>query len=189
MEKALLNAIEKKNSPVLQEKEKSPRPKENQLQLYYAQSGDGEYQAQVNAMEGWNQNNQNTNWNQWKIKGVPWRDNPCFRWSDGNQQPPPQHPNPVENQQNWPNRNQEGPNNNSNWSGMNQEGSGFQQNNWGIETRVTGSIGTRINHRTTTFHPTRGIWGTKDHNQVKEIRSKVLNPVSHMQSNRGPLMT
>ncbi|XP_047949196.1 bifunctional endo-1,4-beta-xylanase XylA-like [Salvia hispanica] len=111
LEKALLSAIEKKNSPASREKEKSL----------------GEFQAQVNAVGNWNQNNQNTSWNQWKIKEAPWRDNPYFRWADGNQQLQLQYPGPAETQQNWPNRNQEGPqHNNSNWSRKNQEG----PNNW-----------------------------------------------------------
>ena len=92
MEKALLSVIEKKNSPTSQEKEKPPGPEENQLQLYYGPPPDGEFQAQVNAVGNWNQNNQNTSWNQWKIKEVPWRDNPCFRWADGNQQLQLQYP-------------------------------------------------------------------------------------------------
>ena len=149
-------------------------------------------------MEGWNQNNQNTNWNQWKIKGAPWRDNPCFIWSDGNQQPSHQNPNPVENQRNWPNRNQEGPNNHSNWSGMNQEGPNFQQN-WpteikkgrttgGIEIRVTGSIGTKIKPQATMFHPTRGTRGIKARSRTKGIRTRGPNPVSLIQSSPGPPM-
>ena len=96
LEKALLSAIEKKSSPTSQEKEKPPGPEENQLQLYYGPPPDGEFQAQVNAVENWNQTNQNTSWNQWKIKEAPWRDNPCFRWADGNQQLQLQYPGPAE---------------------------------------------------------------------------------------------
>ena len=108
LEKALLSAIEKKNSPVSQEKEKLPGREENQLQLYYGPSTDGEFQAQVNAVGNWNQNNQNTSWDEWKIKEAPWRDNLCFRWADGNQQLQLQYPGPTKNQQNWINRKQEG---------------------------------------------------------------------------------
>ena len=51
LERALLSAIEKKNSFVSQEKEKLSGQEENQLQLYYGPSTDGEYQAQANAWE------------------------------------------------------------------------------------------------------------------------------------------
>ena len=131
LEKALLNAIEKKNTPGSTDKEKNPGQEEHQLQFYNNPSLDGDFQAQVNAMGNWNQSNQNTNWNQWKIKEAPWRDNPCFRWAEGNQQPQSQHPGPAENQQTWPSRNQEGPQHNSNWAGKQQEG----LNNWNFRNQ------------------------------------------------------
>ena len=71
LERTLLSAIENKISPVSQEKEKLPGQENNQLQLYYGPSTDGEYQAQSNAMGNWNQNNQYTGCNQWKIKEAP----------------------------------------------------------------------------------------------------------------------
>ena len=60
LEKALLSAIEKKDSPASQEKEKPPGQEDNQLQLYYGLPPDEEFQAQTNAVENWNQNNKNT---------------------------------------------------------------------------------------------------------------------------------
>ena len=140
LEKALLSAIEKKNSPTSQEKEKPPGPEENQLQLYNGPPSDGEFQAQANVVGNWNQSNQNTSWNQWKIKEAPWRDNPCFRWGEGNQQLQLQlqYPGPAENQQNWSNRGQDGPQHNSNWSGKNQEG----PNNWSYRNQGTSTTGT-----------------------------------------------
>ena len=71
LEKALLSAIEKKNSHASQENEKLPGQEENQPQPYYGPPGDGEYQAHVNVMGNWNQNNQNTSWNQWRNKDAP----------------------------------------------------------------------------------------------------------------------
>ena len=79
--------------------------------------------AHINAVGNWNQNNQGNNWNQWRIKDAPWRDNPCFRWSEGNQNPQLQITNSEGNQGNQPN-----------WSGRNQEGQGNwnqgAQGNW-----------------------------------------------------------
>ena len=63
--------------------------------------------ANINAVGNWNQNNQGNNWNQWKIKEAPWRDNPCYRWSDGSQNPQLQITNSEGNQgsqSNWSGR-------------------------------------------------------------------------------------
>ncbi|XP_042014195.1 uncharacterized protein LOC121762364 [Salvia splendens] len=129
LEKAIVSAIGKNNAPAPVEKDKQlPSPKEGCQN--YGPQGEMECQAQVSAVGNWNQNNQNSNWHPWKIKDAPWRDNPCFRWADRNQNPPPepQTTNPPEGQSNWPNKNQEGQNYQSNWSGRNQEGQNFQQN-------------------------------------------------------------
>ena len=86
LEKTILTALGKNDSPGPTEKEKQALGPEDGYN-YCGSQGGTDCPAHINALGNWNQNNQGSNWNQWKIKDAPWRDNPCFRWSDGNQNP------------------------------------------------------------------------------------------------------
>ena len=125
LEKTILTALGKNDSPGPTEKEKQVLGPEDGYN-YCGSQGGMDCPAHINAVGNWNQNNQGNNWNQWKIKDAPWRDNPCFRWSEGNQNPQLQITNSEGNQGNQGNQ--------PNWSGRSQEGQGNwnqgAQGNW-----------------------------------------------------------
>ncbi|XP_047961867.1 probable serine/threonine-protein kinase DDB_G0282963 [Salvia hispanica] len=171
LEKALLSAIEKKNSTASQEKEKSPGQEDNQLQLYYGPPPDGEFQAHANAVGNWNQNNQNTSWNQWKIKEAPLRDNPCFRnqSNQGNSYVPPHQKNATGNNQNFQ-PNHQGNQGSGNQFNNNLEGQGnYRQNQGSGQNHNQGSSSNQPNYRS--------------QRNLDDMVHDLVNSQQHMQNN------